>query len=41
MRRGALAPAYQTPGGYFRFRAADVEAYAQRLRFETGARDDA
>jgi excisionase family DNA binding protein len=31
MRRGEITAAYQTPGGFFRFRYADVEAYAQRL----------
>jgi excisionase family DNA binding protein len=31
LRRGEITAAYQTPGGFFRFRYADVEAYAQRL----------
>src|SRR3989440_2384670 len=31
MRRGEITPASRTPGGTFRFRVADVEAYAQRL----------
>jgi len=30
-RRGELAPAARTPGGHYRFRAADVTAYATRL----------
>lgn len=32
MHRGEITPAYQTPGGYFRFRLADIEAYAGHLR---------
>src|SRR5581483_9492898 len=31
MRRGAIAPAAQTPGGCFRFRQDDVDAYARQL----------
>jgi excisionase family DNA binding protein len=31
MQRGEIVAAYRTPGGFFRFRYADVEAYAQRL----------
>lgn len=31
VRRGALAPAYRTPGGYYRFHPDAVEAYARRL----------
>jgi len=31
LRRGALPLAYRTPGGYPRFRAVDVEAYARQL----------
>jgi len=27
---GAVAPAYRTPGGYLRFRAAAIDAYARR-----------
>jgi diguanylate cyclase (GGDEF)-like protein/PAS domain S-box-containing protein/excisionase family DNA binding protein len=31
MRRGAIAPATQTSGGGFRFRVADLDAYARQL----------
>src|SRR5581483_12497925 len=31
MRRGAITPAAQTPGGCFRFRQDDVDAYARQL----------
>ena len=31
MRRGALVPAFHTPGGAFRFRASDIEVYAHQL----------
>ena len=31
VRRGDIVPAQRTPGGYMRFRAADVSAYAARL----------
>ncbi len=30
-RRGGIVPAHYTPGGYARFRPADVEAFARRL----------
>lgn len=32
VKRGAITPAFQTPGGCWRFRAADVAAYAEYLR---------
>jgi len=30
-RRGAIAPAFHTPGGALRFRAAAIDAYARQL----------
>ncbi len=29
--RGAIAPAFHTPGDALRFRAADIDAYARQL----------
>lgn len=31
VRRGALQPALQTPGGWLRFRASDVDTYRGHL----------
>ncbi len=30
-RRGAIAPAFRTPGGYARFHVAEVDRYARQL----------
>ncbi len=39
-RRGAIAPAFRTPGGAFRFRVADVDAYASLLACEDALASD-
>ena len=31
LRRGEIAPTFRTPGGYARFRVADVDRYARQL----------
>ncbi len=31
LRRGEIAPTFRTPGGYARFRVADVDCYARQL----------
>jgi len=31
LRRGEIAPAFRTPGGYARFHVADVDRYARQL----------
>ncbi len=31
LRRGEIAPTFRTPGGYARFRVADVDRYARHL----------
>src|SRR5450759_1586911 len=36
-RRGDLLPAWCTPGGHLRFRAADVETFAARLALHAAA----
>ncbi len=41
LRRGEITPVFHTPGGYARFRAADVAIYARRLAAPQRERDAA
>ncbi len=41
LQRGEITPVFHTPGGYARFRAADIATYAQHLADHQRGRDAA